>query len=238
MNSLQAYLVDKSWFESVFLCVIDIGNEFFSLENVYQYEQVLSKNFPQNNNVKEKIRQTLQYLRNSEILEFVDGKGNYRLLATELIGNSKFDFNDFNIQLKPVPNMPINEIGESVRIKFRTKTNNRTIIRRIRNERIGDLGEKAIITREVSILKLAGRSDLAAKVEQVSKTVGDHAGYDVLSFDKFGKERWIEVKTTTGSQTAKFHISENQISTSEENPDLFELHRPVSYTHLTLPTKA
>ena len=43
----------------------------------------------------------------------------------------------------------------------------------------------------------AGRDDLAGKVEQVSETVGDGLGYDVLSFEAANSsKKLVEVKTT------------------------------------------
>lgn len=93
------------------------------------------------------------------------------------------------------------------------------------NVYLGDLGEKTVISFERKILIDKGRGDLAKKVEQVSSTVGDHLGYDVLSFYPTGEEKWIEVKTTTKAQSSKFHISENQIKCSETAGDKFWLYR-------------
>ncbi len=90
---------------------------------------------------------------------------------------------------------------------------------------LGDLGEKAVISHERNFLIDKGYVALADKVEQVSVTVGDHLGYDVLSFYPSGEEKWIEVKTTTKSQSSEFHISENQIKCSETAGDKFWLYR-------------
>jgi hypothetical protein len=53
----------------------------FALRDAYRLEPVLAKKFPRNANVKPKIRQTLQYLRDLGLLEFV-GKGEYLKLWT------------------------------------------------------------------------------------------------------------------------------------------------------------
>jgi len=53
--------------------------ERFALEDAYRFESVLARKFPQNANVKPKIRQTLQYLRDLGLLEFT-GRGEYRKL--------------------------------------------------------------------------------------------------------------------------------------------------------------
>jgi len=51
----------------------------FSLSEVYAFESVLSQMHPQNHNVKAKIRQQLQFLRDKNIIEFL-GNGMYRKL--------------------------------------------------------------------------------------------------------------------------------------------------------------
>jgi hypothetical protein len=53
----------------------------------------------------------------------------------------------------------------------------------------------------------AGLDSLAAKVEHVSRTRGDGLGFDVLSFDEQGKERYIEVKTTAFAKETPFFVS-------------------------------
>ena len=50
----------------------------FSLDDVYAFEAYLQAKHPLNNNVKAKIRQQLQYLRDKNILDFV-GRGQYRM---------------------------------------------------------------------------------------------------------------------------------------------------------------
>ena len=62
---------------------------------------------------------------------------------------------------------------------------------------------------------------------------GDGAGYDVLSFDARGKERFLEVKTTVGSQTAPFYLTRNELSFSKERPEEFRICR--LYDFLKIP---
>ena len=50
----------------------------FELNDVYRFEQQLSALYPGNNNVRPKIRQQLQVLRDKGYLDFV-GRGSYRL---------------------------------------------------------------------------------------------------------------------------------------------------------------
>lgn len=68
----------KGWLLDVLVCVEKIRKDNFSLEDVYAFETYLKTKHPFNNNIKAKIRQQLQYLRDKNILEFV-GRGQYRM---------------------------------------------------------------------------------------------------------------------------------------------------------------
>lgn len=52
--------------------------EVFRIEEVYQLEGLFSRRHPSNDHIRDKIRQTLQYLRDDDILEFVDDAGTYK----------------------------------------------------------------------------------------------------------------------------------------------------------------
>jgi len=130
------------------------------------------------------------------------------------------DLSKINIIDTPVPNYPLETLVNTMPTSSGNRMENDE-----RNAFLGDLGEKAVITYEKKLLIEEGFNSLADKVEQVSATIGDHLGYDVLSYYPSGDEKWIEVKTTTGAQSTKFHISENQIKRSENDPSKFWLYR-------------
>jgi len=94
-----------------------------------------------------------------------------------------------------------------------------------RNRALGLRGEERVFGFERGRLKKEGREDLARKVRWVSQEDGDGAGYDILSFDRAGREHLLEVKTTTGHQRTPFFISENERALSDERPDAFRLVR-------------
>ncbi len=54
--------------------------DVFSLSDVYEFEDEFQRDFPQNKNVRSKLRQTLQSLRDDGVLEFLDQRGTYRRL--------------------------------------------------------------------------------------------------------------------------------------------------------------
>lgn len=94
-----------------------------------------------------------------------------------------------------------------------------------RNRRLGKQGEEKVFYSEQGRLWEIGRGDLARKVRWVSEEDGDGAGYDILSFNTRGEERFLEVKTTAGHSRIPFYISRNERDFAEENPDRFRIFR-------------
>jgi hypothetical protein len=94
-----------------------------------------------------------------------------------------------------------------------------------RNRRLGAYGEEAVYKSERGRLAQMGRDDLARRVRWVSKEDGDGAGYDILSFDDQGRERFLEVKTTLGSRKTPFFITRNEKEFSDEAGDRFRIYR-------------
>lgn len=70
----------RGWLIEVMKCVEFLGKPEFDLDEVYAFELRLGQIYPGNNNVKPKIRQQLQVLRDNGYLEFVS-RGHYRLSA-------------------------------------------------------------------------------------------------------------------------------------------------------------
>ncbi len=68
----------RGWLIEVMKSVELIGRREFTLDEVYAFEGRLSGIYPGNRNVRPKIRQQLQVLRDNGYLEFV-GRGAYRL---------------------------------------------------------------------------------------------------------------------------------------------------------------
>ena len=102
--------------------------------------------------------------------------------------------------------------------------------RDFRNRKLGREGEELVLHFERERLKQRDRSDLANKIRWISEEDGDGAGYDILSFDEKGKERFLEVKTTVGSDTTPFYITRNELSLSSERPEAFRLCRVFDFS--------
>lgn len=71
----------------------------------------------------------------------------------------------------------------------------------------------------------AGRTDLAGGVEHVSRARGDGPGFDVLSFDPEGTERYLEVKTTRQGLHWPMLVTRNEAAFSQEAASRFHLYR-------------
>lgn len=67
----------KGWILDIMKYVDEIKSDVFNLDEVYKFEQNLKLKYPNNNFIKDKIRQQLQLLRDKGIIEFI-GRGLYR----------------------------------------------------------------------------------------------------------------------------------------------------------------
>lgn len=86
----------------------------------------------------------------------------------------------------------------------------------------GMKGEEIVVEVEQEFFRSISRDDLAEKVRHVSKEDGDGSGYDVLSFFPDESEKYIEVKSTTGTLESPFYISRNELGfLQEHNKDAF-----------------
>jgi len=79
-----------------------------------------------------------------------------------------------------------------------------------KNKRYGERGEQIVLDMERKRLKTLGFSSLAKKVK---KAKYDYEGYDILSFEPNGSERYIEVKATSANVgNANFYLSINELN--------------------------
>ncbi len=76
----EASAAAKGWLIEVMKCAEALGRETFELSDMYGFESRLSAIYPGNNNIRPKIRQQLQVLRDQGWLEFL-GRGRYRVRA-------------------------------------------------------------------------------------------------------------------------------------------------------------
>ena len=74
----------KGWVLDVLKCIDEIPNDIFKLSDVYKFEPQLRLKHPNNNFIKDKIRQQLQILRDKGFVEFIS-RGKYKKINNENI---------------------------------------------------------------------------------------------------------------------------------------------------------
>jgi hypothetical protein len=89
----------------------------------------------------------------------------------------------------------------------------------------GMKGEDVALAIEQEYLRSVGRKDLADRVSNHAQTKGDGLGYDILSFFVDGREKYIEVKSTTGALKTSFYLSKNELGFLGEHKDNAFLYR-------------
>ena len=132
--------------------------------------------------------------------------------------------------LKPEEILPLHS-GELNLVSFPIKIKDKKItlkgshvdyVKKARvNKHTGDLGELLILQYE----KKCVNEKYQHLISQVSKDLGDGLGYDILSFDESGKEKFIEVKTTKSGLNTPFLITASELQKSLEDPGNYYLYR-------------
>jgi hypothetical protein len=93
------------------------------------------------------------------------------------------------------------------------------------NRELGRQGELFVLRYERDRLRKEGFPHLADRVLDVAGTLGDGAGYDIRSYAIDGSERYLEVKTTSGSKRTSFLLTANEVACSQAYSDKYELVR-------------
>jgi hypothetical protein len=124
---------------------------------------------------------------------------------------------------RPQPRPEVHKVAEPFIPAIRLPTN--YIEREARNRSLGHAGELFVLNYERARLIHAGKEALATKIEHTAKVHGDHAGYDILSFEASGAERLIEVKTTKYGVDTPFFVTRNELATSERHAAQYQLYR-------------
>lgn len=68
----------KGWLLDTMSCIEKLGRKEFTLDKVYAFENFLKKKHPNNEHIRDKIRQQLQILRDKGYLKFIT-RGKYKL---------------------------------------------------------------------------------------------------------------------------------------------------------------
>jgi hypothetical protein len=93
--------------------------------------------------------------------------------------------------------------------------------REARNASLGAAGERFVLEAEHRRLWDAGHRHLAERIEHVAATQGDGHGYDIVSYELDGRERLIEVKTTSFGAMTPFFASAKEVAVSEAREEFY-----------------
>lgn len=130
------------------------------------------------------------------------------------------DFNDF---LEPAPDKGGTsepEVGYRRRRPFKINY----LEREQMNMSLGEKGEQLILAYERWQLERAGKAGLAEQVRWIANE-DDGAGFDILSKNPNGTDKYIEVKTTKLSKEAPFFFSRNEYEFSKAKAGDYHLYR-------------
>jgi hypothetical protein len=94
-----------------------------------------------------------------------------------------------------------------------------------KNRKLGQIGEEIVLQYEKWKLISTGKENLADQVEWVSKEQGDGAGFDILSRNPNGTDKYIEVKTTKLAKETPFFFTRNELEFSIDHSKQFYLYR-------------
>lgn len=93
------------------------------------------------------------------------------------------------------------------------------------NKKLGDAGEAFAFEYEKWRLINAGKESWADKVEWISQSKGDGAGFDILSKNDNGSDRYIEVKSTKLTKNAPIFFSDKELRFSQAKSENYFLYR-------------
>jgi len=148
------------------------------------------------------------------------------IFLNSLADRNVFDTNyNFKSSINEIPIQDVFEVDnleDKKSIKIKPKIN--YVEREIRNSKLGEAGEKWVIEFEKDKLIKLGLSNLAEKVVWASSEIGDGLGYDVISFNEFQEEIFIEVKTTCLGKYSAFFLTQNELKVSN-NLKNFKIYR-------------
>lgn len=119
--------------------------------------------------------------------------------------------------LKSIINEPAVPYFKPIKINY--------LEREQRNRSLGNSGEELVIQYEKWRLNKEGKPSLADKIEWISKEKGDGAGFDILSRNSNGTDRYIEVKSTKLSKETPIFFSNTEFEFSKRHANAYWLYR-------------
>ena len=88
--------------------------------------------------------------------------------------------------------------------------------------KVGLSGESLVMGFEKKRLNDCG---ISKEPYWISQNIGDGFGYDILSYNEDGSKRYIEVKTTNGSEKTMFFITATELEACKKYGDDYYIYR-------------
>ncbi|HLP56633.1 MAG TPA: DUF3883 domain-containing protein [Fluviicola sp.] len=146
--------------------------------------------------------------------------------SPEIITAPSVDFDKWRVNPPETtePKVPSDMVNEQDLIYLNNPIKTNYLEREQQNSKLGELGEELVLEYERWQLKKLGKDRLAKQVTWVSKD-NDRAGYDILSRNVDGSEKYIEVKTTKLGKETPFFFSKGELLFSQRSADDYHLCR-------------
>lgn len=160
-----------------------------------------------------------------KVLDFIDNKKKIIESSFELFVEDK----PF-VQITPkfenwLDSPPENNIAAEPAEKIFRPIKINYLEREQRNRNIGNSGEQLVFTFEKWRLNQSDKPHLADKVEWVSREKGDGAGFDILSKNLNGSDKFIEVKSTKLTKETPIFFSNTEYDFSKKHTENYWLYR-------------
>lgn len=146
----------------------------------------------------------------------------FLLFSDKIIIHKKTDFN-FNKFIVEPPKAKI--VSEPKAGYHRNPIKINYLEREQQNRNLGELGEELVIEFEKWHLANQGKEKFAEQIKWISKEEGDGAGFDILSRNLNGTDKYIEVKTTKLAKETPIFFSKNELDFSVNHKKNFHLYR-------------
>lgn len=160
------------------------------------------------------------------------------------LSNEELLFNEFELFVNQVPEVsnelnyselmvspPNTDIVQEDEVKYGIQNLNRPNYLKLeqQNSLLGARGEDLILKYEKWRLINSGKEALSDKVEWISKEQGDGVGFDILSKNVNGTDRYIEVKTTKLGDRVPIYFSKNEFEFSKRRSSDYYLYRVFNF---------
>jgi hypothetical protein len=172
-------------------------------------------------------RYNYQKILEEKVIDYLSTHNNIEnhfniFINNDIVEHKETDFS--NLIVKP-PNIEKSIISEPSLLYHKNPIKINYLEREQFNRNLGKYGEQIVFEYEKWNLIKLGKEKLAEKIEWISNDLGDGAGFDILSKNLNGTDKYIEVKTTRLGKETPFFFSKNELDFSVSKSKYYHLFR-------------